>query len=169
MKNIILLALVLSVTILSGCGGKKPEPVMIKRPGDETKNCELLKYDIENIEFEIHKLLPETKGKTLKNVGYGVAGFYTFFIPWLLIDFNNAEAKEYEALRQRHDYLAGLAMDKGCNITPQQYPSLDEVKKDYELFKKTESNPQSLETDMVEPMTQEPAATGEKIYGRPVH
>lgn len=139
MKQIINTVTLTLVLFISACGGRTPEPVMVQRPGDEDKDCKLLIYDIENLEFEIYKLLPETKGKTLKNVGYGVAGLYTFFIPWLLIDFNNAEAKEYEALRMRHDHLVRIAEDKGCEFTPQEYPSLDDVKKDYELFKETKT------------------------------
>lgn len=135
MKNIIRSAVMASFILLAACGGREPEPVMVVRAEDAQKSCEVLIYDIENLEFKIHKLLPETEGKTVKNVAYGVAGFYTFFIPWLLIDFNNAEAKEYEALRQRHAHLSTIAIDKGCDISPSQYPSIDAVKKDYEFYK----------------------------------
>jgi len=145
MRKIFMIAMVLSVSVLTACAGKEPDPIMVTRPGDAQKHCDVLVYDVENLEYQIHEVLPETKkNKTLKNVGYGVAGFYTFFIPWLLIDFSNAEAKEYEALRMRHNHLANIAIDKGCNITPQKYPSLDDVKKDYEIFKKTGSAPQEL-------------------------
>ena len=137
-KNRIIIMIVF-VLMVAACGGREPEPVMVTRFGDENKNCKILIYDIENLEFEIHKLLPETKGKTMKNIGYGVAGFYTFFIPWLLIDFQNAEAKEYEALRARHAHLAEISTSKECRIAPQQYPSLDEVKKDYAIFKKNKA------------------------------
>lgn len=140
--------MLVSVLLVVACGGKKPEPVMVKRPGDENKNCKLLAYDIGNIEYEIHKLLPETKGKTVKNVAYGVAGYFTFFIPWLLIDFNNAEAKEYEALRARHDHLARIAEGKDCQMTSQKYPSIDDVKKDYEIFKGQEPDTEANEEEL---------------------
>ncbi len=136
MRKIISTAILASVLFVTACGGRTADPVMIMRPGDEGKDCKLLTYDIENIEFEIYKLLPETKDKTLKNVGYGVAGLYTFFIPWLLIDFTNSESKEYEALRARHNHLANIAKGKGCDITPRKYPSLEDVKKDYDIFKR---------------------------------
>ena len=135
MRKIIVSAMIASFLLLAACGGRDPDPIMVSRAGDGQKSCEVLIYDIGNLEYKIHQLLPETEGKTVQNVAYGVAGFYTFFIPWLLIDFNNAEAKEYEALRQRHAHLSTIAIDKGCDVSPSQYPSIEDVKKDYEFYK----------------------------------
>lgn len=141
-KTLISTVMVASILLLAACGGRDAEPVIVTRHGDDRKSCEVLIYDIEHIEFEIHKLLPETEDKTMKNIGYGVAGFYTFFIPWLLIDFSNAEAKEYEALRARHEHLSAIAAEKGCDIEPKYFPTQEEVKKDYEIFKKGQSGQQ---------------------------
>lgn len=135
MKFFAAVLILVSLLNLTACGGRTPEPIMVERPGDAEKICTLLVYEIENIEFEIHKLLPETKDNTLKNLGLGVAGFYTFFIPWLLIDFKNADAKEYGALQQRHEHLSKIATDKNCEIIPRTYPKLEEIEQDYLLNK----------------------------------
>lgn len=123
-----------SLIFLAACGGREPNPVMVVRNEDANRNCAYLVNEIEVIEHKVHKLLPETD-KRLENVAYGVAGFYTFFIPWLLVDFKNAEAIEYKALRARHAHLSTIATDKGCEFTPLELPSLDEVRTEYKMQK----------------------------------
>ncbi len=133
MNKIISMLVVSSFMLLAACGGRTAEPVMIERHGDERKICKLLIYEIENLEFDIHQLLPKTD-KRKQNIAYGVVGYFTFFIPWLLIDFKNAEAQEYKALRARHEHLAGIAKKKSCDIKPKYYPTVEEIKKDHETF-----------------------------------
>ncbi len=133
--KVILTGLISSLLLLTACGGRNPEPVMVQRLNDEKKNCKLLTYEIENLEFEIHQLLPKTD-KLKQNVAYGVAGWFFLYVPWLLMDFKNAEATEYEALAARHTYLASIAKSKGCKILPKDYPSLDRVKEEYDVYKR---------------------------------
>lgn len=111
---------------------------MVVRNEDYSRNCAYLVNEIEVIEHKVHRLLPDTD-KRLKNAAYGVAGFYTFFIPWLLVDFKNAEAVEYKALRQRHAHLSAIATEKECEFTPLILPSLDDVKDEYETVRKVET------------------------------
>lgn len=42
------------------------------------------------------------------------------------LNFNNAEATEYQALSQRYSNLTALAMDKGCDIKVKPYPELSQ-------------------------------------------
>ena len=111
---------------------------MVVRNEDATRNCAYLVNEIEVIEHKVHKLLPDTD-KRMKNAAYGVAGFYTFFIPWLLVDFKNADAVEYKALRARHAHLSAIATEKGCEFTPLTLPSLEDVKKEYDTVRKVEA------------------------------
>lgn len=127
-----------SLIFLNACGGREPAPIKIVRNEDATRNCAYLVNEIEVIEARIDRLLPKTD-KTLKNVAYGVAGFYTLFIPWLLVDFKNAEAKEYKALAARHDHLVGLANEKGCEFTAVEYPSEEDVREEYNKANKEET------------------------------
>jgi hypothetical protein len=131
MKKIISIAMLSSLIFLSACGGRDPEPIKIVRNEDAGRNCAYLVNEIEVIEARIERLIPE-KDKTMENVAYGVAGLYTLYIPWLLIDFKNAEAKEYKALVARHNHLVNLAEAKGCEFVAVKYPTEEEVKKEYE-------------------------------------
>lgn len=137
MKRTISIMMLSSLIFLAACGGREPDPVMVVRNEDTNRNCAYLVNEIEVIEHKVHKLLPETD-KRFENVAYGVAGFYTFFIPWLLMDFKNADAIEYKALRARHAHLSAIATDKGCEFTPLPLPSLEEVKSEYKMQKEYE-------------------------------
>ena len=154
MRNVTVTAMIASILVLSACGGRTPEPVRVTRASDGLKNCAVLAHDIEAIEFEIFKLLPKTN-KLTKNAAYGAAGFFAFFIPWLLVDFQNAEAKEYEALRARHEHLAALAEEKKCNLTVQEYPTIEEVKKEHRRIKGLSGNSDEAVEEVKEPETTE--------------
>jgi len=64
------------------------------------------------IQQEITRLLPDTE-KTGKNVLLGIAGAF-ILVPWFFMDFTQAEQMEINALRQRHNQLGLIALDKGC-------------------------------------------------------
>lgn len=158
-RKIILIGLISSLLLVTACGGRKPEPIMVKRLNDEKKNCKLLTYEIENLEFEIHQLLPKTD-KLKQNVAYGVAGWFFLYVPWLLMDFKNAEATEYEALAERHTHLASIAKSKGCKILPKDYPSLDRVKEEYDVYKRLQPDyrvtEKSLDPEVLERLEKSP-------------
>jgi len=119
-----------SILFVSACGGRTPNPVMITQYGDQNKSCEALEFEMSTVQNEIAHLLPNTD-KTGKNVALGVAGWF-LLVPWFFMDFKNAEQTEYEAYRQRYNYLATLAMSKNCGVKPQNYPSVQEMKAEYE-------------------------------------
>jgi len=134
MKKTLSIFMLSSLIFLSACGGREPEPIKIVRNEDAARNCVYLVNEIEVIEARIDGLLPK-KDKRMQNIAYGVAGLYTLYIPWLLIDFKNTEAKEYKALAARHNHLVKLANDKGCKFTAVKYPTEEEVKREYEKQK----------------------------------
>lgn len=138
MNKIVKSGLVLSVILLSACGGRTPQPVMVSQYGDQEKSCDALRYDIQYTENEIQRLLPKTD-KTGSNVALGVAGWF-LLVPWFFMDFKNAEATEYQALRQRHQHLTSIAMSKKCKVTVQSYPSMEEMKEAYEKQKAAEES-----------------------------
>lgn len=54
------------------------------------------------------------KNKTLgKNVVLGVAGAW-LLVPWFFMDFSGTEKAEFEAFKNRYDYLGVLLADKDC-------------------------------------------------------
>ena len=123
-------ALVVSSFMLSACGGRTAAPVMISQYGDQNKSCQALEFEMNNAQNEIQRLLPKTD-KTGTNVALGVAGWF-LLVPWFFMDFKNAEQTEYEAYRQRYNHLAAIAMSKKCSVEAAQYPSVQEMKAEYE-------------------------------------
>lgn len=117
------------VAVLSACGGRTPSPVMISQYGDQQKSCRALEFEMTNIQGEIQRLMPE-RDKTGQNVGLGIAGAF-FLIPWFFMDFKNAEATEYEALRQRYNHLGSVAIDKRCGVKPIDLPSVQQMQEEY--------------------------------------
>jgi hypothetical protein len=73
-----LAAVVLSISLIAGCGGRTADPVPTYRPGDEDMSCLELKSEMSHIQQEVNKLIPETK-KTGKNVALGAAGLFLIF------------------------------------------------------------------------------------------
>jgi len=138
MKKIIsLLAL---VSMLTACGGRTPSPVMISQYGDQQKSCKALEFEMTNIQGEIQRLMPD-RDKTGQNVALGVAGAF-FLVPWFFMDFKNAEATEYEALRQRYNHLGSVAIDKRCGVKPIDLPSVQQMQEEYkkQQAKKNDQN-----------------------------
>jgi hypothetical protein len=130
MKNIVLGLSVCALLSATACGGRTPSPVMVAQYGDQGKSCKALQFEMINVQGEIQRLLPKTD-KTGQNVALGVAGWF-LLVPWFFMDFKNAEQTEYEAYRQRYNHLASLAMSKNCGVEPQSYPSVQEMKEQYD-------------------------------------
>jgi hypothetical protein len=106
--------------------------------GDNQKSCKALEFEIANAESEMQRLLPRSD-KSGKNVALGVAGWF-LLVPWFFMDFKNAEQTEYEAYRQRYNSLASIAMSKGCDVNPGQYPSVEQMRQEYEKSNKTNND-----------------------------
>jgi hypothetical protein len=104
--------------------------------GDHKKSCQALEFEMANAEGEIQRLLPKSD-KTGKNVALGVAGWF-LLVPWFFMDFKNADQTEYEAYRQRYNSLASIAMSKGCDVAPDNYPSVEQMRQEYEKAQKQE-------------------------------
>jgi hypothetical protein len=100
------------ITILAGCAGRSAYPVKVYRHDDKRKSCATISKEIAFIEAEIQRLIPKTD-KTGKNVALATAGVF-FILPWLFMDFSEAERIEINALRQRYNNLTILSDEKGC-------------------------------------------------------
>lgn len=110
----------IGVIMLAGCAGRAANPVMVHQYGDERKSCKALEREIQFIESEIQRLIPQTE-KTGKNVALGVAGAF-FIVPWFFMDLSKAEQVEVDAYRQRYNHLVILAEEKNCGWEREQIP-----------------------------------------------
>lgn len=126
--------ILIAATLLSSCAGRTPAPVMTAQYGDTSKSCRALEYEMNAAEGEMNRLLPQSD-KTGQNVALGVAGAF-LLVPWFFMDFKNAEQTEYESYRQRYNNLASIAISKNCDVKPQQHPSVEELRRQYEAEQK---------------------------------
>lgn len=129
MKRSVLALCMSAVLMLSACGGRTANPVMVQQYGDQAKTCEQLHYEITNVQNEMQRILPKTS-KVGKNVALGVAGYF-LLVPFFFMDFKNADKKEYEALRQRYNHLTSIAIGKNCQVEKEHYPSIEELEREY--------------------------------------
>ncbi len=124
MRVIIIIAFFV-VSIVSGCGGRAANPVLVHQYGDDQKSCDALKSELAFIENEIQRLIPKTE-KTGKNVGLGAAGFF-LIIPWFFMDLSKAEQIEVNAYRQRYNHLVILANEQKCGLEKEEIPDFEEA------------------------------------------
>ena len=110
-----------SLFLLSGCG-RTAHPVASFQPGDEQKSCSHLTSEMTEINGQIAKLLPQ-ENKTGKNVALGIAGAF-LIVPWLFMDFSDAEAVEINAYRTRFNHLVRVYNDKHCGAKISAMPLL---------------------------------------------
>lgn len=122
MKSKIVIVLLMTVTIIAGCGGRAANPIMLQQYGDDRKSCRTLEQEMTLVQGEIQRLIPETE-KTGKNVTLGVAGLF-FIFPWFFMDLSKAEQMEVNAFRQRYNHLLIIATEKQCGIKRIKIPDL---------------------------------------------
>ena len=129
MKNILCVVLCFAV-FFAGCMGRNPNPVQIVQPGDENLSCDTLKTQIVMLQEEMAKLLPKTD-KFASNALFAGTGVFLIF-PYFLMDLKDAEKKEFEAMRQRHNHLLEIIKAKNCDtsdIVARPIPSLEQQKR----------------------------------------
>ena len=109
LRNITILIL---IAFLTGCGGRKANPVSSYKVGDEKMTCDEIKVEMAHIDAQIAKLIPESK-KAGKNVALGAAGVF-FIVPFFFMDLSDAEQVEIRAYQDRYLELEKLWKRRGC-------------------------------------------------------
>jgi len=112
---------------LTGCAGRKANPIAIYLPGDENRSCDELKMEITQLQSDMQQLLPKTN-KGLTNTLWATAGVF-YIAPFFFMDLKDAEKTEYDAMRRRHNRLLILAAKKNCDmsgIKAERIPSIEE-------------------------------------------
>ncbi len=108
--------------VLTACAGRPANPVMVQQYGDHNKSCDALGMELQFIETEISRLVPDTE-KTGTNTALGVAGFF-LIVPWFFMDFSDAEQIEVNAYRQRYNNLVIIATEKECGMDKKVVPEI---------------------------------------------
>ena len=120
------IAAAVAVLLVMGCAGRPAHPVMVYQPGDATRSCDALERELELIEDDIFRLLPQTD-KATKNTRLGVAGIF-LLVPLFFMDLSKAEQVEVNALTQRYNHLLEIGDENNCVFNRALIPD----------FKKTE-------------------------------
>jgi hypothetical protein len=118
LKKIVSVLLIL--IFVTACAGRAANPVLVQQYGDHDKSCNALSKELQFIESEITRLVPETK-KTGTNTALGVAGLF-LIVPWFFMDFTEAEQVEVNAYRQRYNNLVIIAEEKECGMNIKEIP-----------------------------------------------
>jgi hypothetical protein len=101
------------VLAFTGCAGRAPQPVAVVQPQDRYMDCTAIQAEILANNKTIQGLGSEEGGKVAQNVAAGIAGLIIWPI-WFGMDFQGAAGKEEAALQSRQEYLASLALQRGC-------------------------------------------------------
>lgn len=104
-----------AVFALSSCAGRAPQPVAVVQPQDRYMDCTAVQAEIAANTKTVQGLGSEEGEKVAQNVAAGVAGLIIWPL-WFAMDFQGAAGKEEAALQSRQQYLATLALQRGCAV-----------------------------------------------------
>lgn len=121
-QSIYFLATTLLIFSLAGCSGRDAHPIPVIQPGDQERYCAGIARELDFIEGEIWRLVPQSQ-KTAKNITLGIAGYF-LLVPWFYMDLTRAEQVEIEAYRQRYNRLLNIAFDKNCGFDRRKIPDI---------------------------------------------
>ncbi len=106
-------ALSISALILSGCAGRKPNPVAEVQPGDATLTCQQLRSEVQVNNQAIFGLIGEKKKSQGGNVAAGVGA--VIFLPALFfLNVKGAAGEEARAYQRRNQGLIARYNAKSC-------------------------------------------------------
>lgn len=101
------------IAALIGCAGRAPQPVAVVQPQDRYTDCTAIQAEILANNKTAQGLASEEGAKVAQNVAAGVAGLLIWPL-WFGMDFQGTAGKEEAALQSRQQYLAALAVQRGC-------------------------------------------------------
>lgn len=107
--------LLVGMLLLSGCMNRTANPVAQYQYGDEKKPCTVLRAECSQLEADITRKIGEKDSNSGKNAALGAAGVF-FLVPFFFMDLSDSDRIELEALRQRHNALARMAVEKECSF-----------------------------------------------------
>ncbi len=109
-----LIILLIPALVFAGCGGRQASPIQVYRPGDNNRGCESLKVEMAQLQADMQQILPKTD-KSGTNIICGVTGAF-LIVPLFFMDFKGADKIEFDAMRNRHNALLAMYVDKNCDM-----------------------------------------------------
>ncbi|MCO6177493.1 hypothetical protein [Ciceribacter sp. RN22] len=120
----LLITLVGTGLILSGCGGREAHPVAATNPSDSAFDCAGISREYSANERQILATVKERADAQGKNIVLGVTGAIIFFPALFFMDPKSPERVEIDALRNRNKVLEDIARTKKCPLPKSQLQDL---------------------------------------------
>jgi len=125
--KITIAAISISALVLSGCAGRKPNPVAEIQPGDATLTCQQLKSEVQVNNQAIFGLIGEKKKSQGGNVVAGIGA--VIFLPALLfMNTKGAAGDEARAYQRRNQGLITRYNAKSCKPEIRTMTDADYIK-----------------------------------------
>jgi hypothetical protein len=103
---------VISVLLLTACGGRTAHPIKTLWPDDGTMTCEDISSEQARNNGEIAQLAAEKGRKIKRNIDHACTFFCIF--PLFMIDLTDTQDIEIDAYEARNKRLEDLALLKKC-------------------------------------------------------
>ena len=109
--------LILSV-ILMACAGSSPQRMDVYQYGDSSKSCEMLNYEIRDLEEQVEAKYRHRDDKITRNTAVAIVGGLLFWPALFALDTKSDELYEINSVLKRRDMLRQVMSDKNCsNLT----------------------------------------------------
>lgn len=108
----LVIVLVLSVLLLTACGGRMAKPIKTVWSDDELMSCEDIASEVARNKGEIAQLRAEKARRIRRNFDH--ACMFFCIIPLFELDFNDTQDIEIDAYKTRNQRLEDLARLKQC-------------------------------------------------------
>ncbi len=109
---------VISVLLLTACGGRTAHPIKTLWPDDGTMSCEDISSELARNNGEI-AILSAEKGRKIKHNIDNACMFFCIF-PLFMIDLTDTQNIEINAYEARNKRLEDLALLKKCPTAEQK-------------------------------------------------
>jgi cytochrome c1 len=103
----------------AGCAHTTANPVPIAQVGDDTKTCEAIANEIQQMVNTKTAAEGDRNAQVGTNVALGVAGVF-LIVPWFFMDTGNAHSVEAQAAQARYLRLQQMQADRRCPAVPEQ-------------------------------------------------
>jgi hypothetical protein len=101
----------------AGCANKTANPVPVAQVGDESKSCDAIANEMQNMLNAQTTAEGDKNNQTGANIALGVVGAF-LIVPWFFMDLGNAATVEQKAARARYERLQQMQTDKRCPASP---------------------------------------------------
>ena len=124
---------------LQGCSSTPANPVPVAQVGDETKSCNAITNEMQEMITAQEIAKGEKNTQTGTNAALGVAGIF-LIVPWFFMDLGGAASAEQKAAQARFKRLQQMGIDRKCTGVPAMNPETSTTQDKVQPSQAIESN-----------------------------